>query len=146
LQILKSAYYENIKKKDEVVRLIPENKDYEKNENFKEAWRRMNDRFNYQIRSHEIISPMLGTNKRLYEIAEYLSKKYNKQIGPVRKRIGKLYQKLKKKERKIYLKHYGEKSKPRTREYSKSKKTSIETSNKINVFSNARILIIESKK
>lgn len=144
IQILRTAYLKEVEKSEKKGALIPEMNQGQNTEKLVEFWKRMNNRFRHQIRSHEIITPMLMGDKELYNIAEYITEKYKKQIEPVNKKINKSYAKLKKKELKIHQKYTKKKSSKK--QISNSKKEVEKIPKEALVFISTKILIIESAK
>ena len=126
---LKSVYYKLIKEK--------EKGDFIRHER---------NTFNDYMKAHEIINPMLDENKELYKIAEYLSEKYNKQIEPIKRDLFKNYEKLRKKEENIYLKHVKKQEQVSTSKYWNYPKDVRQSTYKERVYNNIKIILLESEK
>jgi len=84
----------------------------------------LHDRFRHQIRSHEMLQPLIRPKGELKENAEYLSKKYSTKIATINYKISLAYAKLHFIESNLSLKYRGkeEKTKKEFRHMIKARK------------------------
>lgn len=146
LEMLRAAYFSQIKGREEIEKKLSSlNPDIDK-ATVIEVFEKMNDRFRNLVRGHEFLHPMLLSNKKQYEIAEYLTNKYGAQINPIRKKINRAYRKLLMKQGQAYAKYRPERTKTKLKTPSKKQSSkSGKLEGQAKVLSYAKILIIKTE-
>jgi len=144
VEFLRSIYQKQIDEVNEKEQYIKTLAGVDNSEVLLGLWQNMSRRYVYLIRSHEIITPLLGSHKGFRTTAEYLSNKYSDEIAPLQSKIAKAYWKLLQKQGKIYSKYADEEEKNNKKNNTtaaKVKKT--RKSRKGTVLSDVKVLLVK---